>query len=101
MPLESHNTTMKNLSTKFKKQDFNDSDGYMLNCLGSTPPSHLFVVRCVLSQPKEKMTKYTTFTRIVGNCKLIVDSGRCLNVLPSKWVITLGYSTLNFTKYLG
>ena len=72
------------------------SDDVGLNCINQTLSTHLFVVRCVPSQPAEKddwrkSATYYMFTKIRDkSCKVIVDSENCINVILSKSLENLG-----------
>ena len=77
--------------------DFDDDtprDDTTLNCVRTTP--QLFVVRCAYSQPKEKedwrrTSIFQTLTKIGGKtCKVIVDSGSCINAVSSKVLEKVG-----------
>ena len=66
----------------------------------SLPPSvartQLGVVRCTLTQPEplnywRRTAIFQTCTKIDNkNCKVIVDSGSCINTVASKLITTLG-----------
>ena len=63
------------------------SDDIGLNCIRPTMSVYLFVVRCALSQPKEKDDwRQTTMFHIiikigVNSCKIIVDNESCINAV--------------------
>ncbi|XP_020257552.1 uncharacterized protein LOC109834065 [Asparagus officinalis] len=77
-----------------EEEDFDSSEEFdendiSLSCIRSTPSSQLAVARCALSQPKDKddwrrTNMFHTFTKIgVKSCKIIVDSGSCINAISS------------------
>jgi len=68
------------------------------------------VVRCTLAQPKDtddwrKITIFHTWIKNGGkNCKIIVDSRSCINVVSSSLVSKIGFKTvphLSHTKLYG
>ncbi|XP_072987259.1 uncharacterized protein [Typha latifolia] len=70
--------------------DFEDEEEEnTLGCLRHIASTRLHVVRCALSQPKvnddwRSNSIFHTFTKIGGkNCKVIVDSGSCINAVSS------------------
>jgi len=85
----------------FKGEDFETdeepkNDDFGLNCINQTSLTHLFVVGCDHSQPAEKddwrkSVTVHTFIKIGDkNCKIIMDSGSCINTLLSKLLEYLG-----------
>ena len=64
-------------------------DDVCLHCIRPTSLDYLSFVRCALSQQKEEddcrqTTMFHTLTRIGGkSCKVIVDSGYCINAISS------------------
>ncbi|XP_072962671.1 uncharacterized protein [Typha angustifolia] len=70
--------------------DFEDEEEEnTLGCLRHIDSTRLHVVRCAFSQPKvnddwRRSSIFHTFTKIGGkNCKVIMDSGSCINVVSS------------------
>ena len=72
------------------------SDDVSLNFINQIPSTHLYVVRCVLSQPAEKdnWRKSVTFHALIKighkNCKVIVDNKSCVNAISFKSLENLG-----------
>ena len=75
--------------------DDTTGDNIGLNCIQTTS-IHLSVVRCALSQPKEKdnwrrTTMFHIIMKIGGrNCKIIVDSGSYINAVSSTVIGKIG-----------
>jgi len=94
------NQNHRNLFSRHKKKsDMDDDtigDSIGLNCIQPMMSIHLFIVRCDLSQPKEKddwrrTTMFHTIMKIGGrSCKIIVDSGSCINTVSSTVITKLG-----------
>jgi len=67
-----------------------------LKCIQPTTSIHLSVVRCALSQPKEKDDwRRTTIFHIImkigsRSCKIIVDSENCINTILFTVIAKLG-----------
>jgi len=76
------------------------SDDVGLNCINQTPSTHLFVIRCVPSQPAEKndwrkgATFHTSAKIRDKNCKVIVDSGSSIDAISSKSLENLGLEVI-------
>jgi len=76
--------------------DDTTGDSIGLNCIQLTTSIHLFVVRCALSQLKEKddWRRTTMFHLIIKNggrsCKIIVDSRNCINAVSSTVIAKIG-----------
>ena len=70
--------------------DKSSSDDVSLNCIRPTSFTHLSVVKCVHSLPAEKVDRrrtatFHTFTKIEDkSCKVIIDSGSCINIISSR-----------------
>jgi len=81
-------------------------DDVGFNCIRLTPSIHLSVVRCALSQPKEKddwrrTTMFHTFTRIGGRSyKVIVDSGSCINAVSSTIIANFGLNCIPIETWI-
>ncbi|KAI0507857.1 hypothetical protein KFK09_013985 [Dendrobium nobile] len=77
-----------------------DDDTTVLSCLRQSDTSPICVVRCALSQPTptddwRRTTIFHTYTKIKDkNCKVIVDSGSCINAVSSSMVSQLGLSAV-------
>ena len=70
------------------EEDFDENtEETTLNCLRLREYPRLSVVRCTLAQPKvsddwRRTNIFHTFTKIrERNCKVIVDSGSCINAV--------------------
>jgi len=69
--------------------DESTGDSISLNYIQPTISIHLSVIRCALSQPKERddwrrTTMFHIITKIGGkSCKIIIDSESCINVVSS------------------
>ena len=93
MPAESTADTLTlNYAYHLEGVETNDklsSDDVGLNCIRLTMSTHLSV-KCVPSQPVEKddlgrTATFHTFTKIGDkSCKVIVDSGSCINAISSR-----------------
>ena len=65
---------------------------------------HLNVVRCALAKPKEnndwrRTSIFQTLTKIGGkNCRVIIDSGSCVNVFTSGMITKLGLKTVSYLQ---
>jgi len=76
--------------------DDTTGDNIDLNCIQITTSIHLSVIRCALSQPKEKddwrrTTMFHIIMKIGGrSCKIIVDSGSCINAVSSTIITKIG-----------
>ena len=88
MPIAEPETDLDEFTYQAKEEEENydfdveiTGDDIGLNCIRPTPSTHLSVIRCALSQSKEKSDRRRTamlhtFTKIGGrNCKVTVDSG--------------------------
>ncbi|XP_020258176.1 uncharacterized protein LOC109834550 [Asparagus officinalis] len=84
-----------------EEEDFDSSEEFdendiSIGCIRSTPSSQLAVVRCALTQPKDqddwrRTNMFHTFTKIGGkSCKVIVDSGSCINAISSTELAKFG-----------
>ncbi|KAL0918248.1 hypothetical protein M5K25_010246 [Dendrobium thyrsiflorum] len=75
-----------------------DDDTAVLHCLQKLDTSPICVVRCALSHPTptddwRRTAIFHTYTKIKDkNCKVIVDSGSCINAVSSSMVSKLGLS---------
>ena len=92
------------------EDDFDVDQAATLGCvLSMHPPSvedvdkitrHLNVVRCALAQPKEsddwrRALIFQTHTKIgAKNCRVIIDSGSCVNVVTSNMATKVGLKTV-------
>ena len=68
------------------------------------PEERLGIVRCILAQPKESEDWHRTiiFHTFIGQeskvCKIIIDSGSCINAISSNAVSKLGLMPIDHLK---
>jgi len=66
-------------------------DDISLNCIRPTLSTYLSIIKRVPSQPVEnydwkRTVTFHTFTKIGDkNCKVIVDSKKCINAIRARW----------------
>ncbi|PKU75292.1 hypothetical protein MA16_Dca019338 [Dendrobium catenatum] len=78
---------------------FDEEDTAVVHCLQKMNHLDLQVVRCAFSQPKpsddwRRTSIFYTFTKIGDkNCKVIIDSGSCINAVSSAMISKLQLRT--------
>lgn len=87
-----------NLEGEYFKEDIDDTK--VFNCIQHVDSSPLCVVRCDISHlrpvdDQRRTSIFQIYTKLKEkNCKVIIDSGSCINVISSSMVSRLGLASI-------